>query len=100
MKKRTGSLKDPTFIGQDPARRKAIEAQLYEDFGPKDVLEEIWLSEIAILTATLEFYRELEAAANLAIAKRRDLDAALKLENAGKSRSVKIEYDAGLLPRI
>ena len=49
-----------------------------------------------LLPATLEFYRELEAAANLAIAKRRDLDAALALENAGKSRSVKIEYDGGI----
>lgn len=64
MTKRIGSLKDTSFIGQDPKRRVEIEAQLFEDFKPKDVLEEIWLSEIAALTTTIEYYRRLEVSIN------------------------------------
>ena len=99
MTKRTGSLQDPTFIGQDPARRKAIEERLYSDFGPKDVLEEIWLSEIAALTTTIEYYRELEAATNLEIANRHGLEAALSLENASKSRAVLNAEDGAIKSR-
>ena len=64
MAKRIGSLRDTSFIGQDPKRRAEIEAQLFDDFKPKDVLEEIWLSEIAALTTTIEYYRRLEVAIN------------------------------------
>ncbi len=64
MAKRIGSLKDTSFIGQDPKRRVEIEAQLFQDFKPKDVLEEIWLSEIAALTTTIEYYRRLEVSIN------------------------------------
>lgn len=64
MAKRIGSLKDTSFIGQDPKRRVEIEEQLFQDFKPKDVLEEIWLSEIAALTTTIEYYRRLEVSIN------------------------------------
>lgn len=64
MAKRIGSLKDTSFIGQDPKRRVEIEAQLFQDFKPTDVLEEIWLSEIAALTTTIEYYRRLEVSIN------------------------------------
>ncbi len=66
MTKRIGSLRDISFIGQDPKRRVEIETQLFEDFKPKDVLEEIWLSEIAVLTTTIEYYRRLEVSINFA----------------------------------
>lgn len=66
MAKRIGSLRDISFVGQDPKRRVEIETQLFQDFQPKDVLEEIWLSEIAVLTATIEYYRRLEVSINFA----------------------------------
>ena len=66
MAKRIGSLRDISFIGQDPKRRVEIETQLFQDFKPKDVLEEIWLSEIAVLTTTIEYYRRLEVSINFA----------------------------------
>lgn len=84
MGKRVGSAAQPFIVGQDPKRRAAIEASLYEDFKPKDVLEEIWLSDIAVLTTTIEYYRELEAAVTLTIANRHQLGERLKLELAGK----------------
>ena len=62
MTKRVGSAVEPFLVGQNPQRRKEIEAQLFKDFAPKDVLEEIWLSDRAVLTATIEYYRQLEAA--------------------------------------
>ncbi len=65
MKKRIGSAVEPFIVGQDESRRAEIEAQLFKDFEPKDVLEEIWLSDIAVLTTTIEYYRELEAAVTL-----------------------------------
>ena len=68
MKKRIGSAAKPFIVGQDEGRRAEIEAQLYKDFEPKDVLEEIWLSDIAVLTTTIEYYRELEAAVTLNLA--------------------------------
>lgn len=66
MAKRVGSSRNTRFFGQDPKRRSEIEAKLFEDFQPKDVLEEIWLSEIAVLTATIEYYRHLEISINFA----------------------------------
>ena len=50
MKKRIGSAVEPFIAVQDEGRRAEIEAQLFKDFEPKDVLEEIWLSDIAVLT--------------------------------------------------
>jgi len=50
------------------------------------VLEEIWLSDIAVLTTTIEYYRELEAAVTLTIAKRHQLGERLKIELADKQR--------------
>lgn len=73
MVKRVGSAVEPFVVGQDPKRRAEIEAQLFKDFEPKDVLEEIWLSDVAVLTATIEYYRALEAAVMLKIATRRGL---------------------------
>lgn len=80
MTKRVGSAVEPFIIDQHPQRRKEIETQLFKDFTPKDVLEEIWLSDIAVLTATIEYYRQLEAAVMLKITKRRSLDVLLKAE--------------------
>lgn len=74
MVKRVGSAVEPFVVGQDPKRRAEIEAQLFKDFGPNDVLEEIWLSDIAVLTATIEYYRTLEAAVMLNMAKRHGLE--------------------------
>ncbi len=64
MTNRVGSLKKIGFSGQDPKRHAQIEAQLFSDFKPKDVLEEIWLSDIAALTAAIEYYRQLEVNLN------------------------------------
>lgn len=80
MTKRVGSAVEPFLIGQNPQRRKEIEAQLFKDFAPKDVLEEIWLSDIAVLTSTIEYYRQLEAAVMLRITKRHGLEANLRDE--------------------
>ena len=80
MAKRVGSAVEPFVIGQDPKRRDEIEAQLFADFEPKDVLEEIWLSDIAVLTASIEYYRKLEAAVTLKIARRRGLEQNLRDE--------------------
>lgn len=84
MARRVGSAIEPFVIGQDPKRRAEVEAQLYKDFKPKDVLEEIWLSDIAVLTATIEYYRQLEAAVTLKIANRRGLDGLLRVEFSEK----------------
>jgi len=62
MAKRVGKLVEPFIVGQDPRRKAQLEEQLFKDFSPKDVLEEIWLSDIAVLTASIEYYRSLEAA--------------------------------------
>lgn len=43
------------------------------------------LSDIAVLTTTIEYYRQLEAAVMLKIAKRRGLDTLLKAEFPAKS---------------
>lgn len=80
MAKRVGSAVEPFVVGQNPQRRKEIEAQLFKDFTPKDVLEEIWLSDIAVLTATIEYYRQLEASVTLKLAKRRGLELQLQAE--------------------
>lgn len=80
MSKNVGSAVEPFVVGQDPKRRMEIEAQLYKDFRPKDVLEEIWLSDIAVLTATIEYYRALEGAVILKTARRRGLDQGLREE--------------------
>lgn len=85
MTKRVGSAVEPFVVGQNPQRRKEIEAQLFKDFAPKDVLEEIWLSDIAVLTATIEYYRQLEAAVMFKLAKRRGLEAHLLEEFPEKS---------------
>ena len=84
MARRVGSAIEPFVVGQDPKRRAEVEAQLYKDFKPKDVLEEIWLSDIAVLTATIEYYRQLEAAVTLKIANRRGLDGLLRVEFSEK----------------
>ena len=84
MARRVGSAIGPFVVGQDPKRRAEVEAQLYKDFKPKDVLEEIWLSDIAVLTATIEYYRQLEAAVTLKIANRRGLDGLLRVEFSEK----------------
>lgn len=84
MTKRVGSAVEPFVVGQNPQRRKEIEAQLFKDFTPKDVLEEIWLSDIAVLTATIEYYRQLEAAVMLKIANHRGLDDLLRVEFSEK----------------
>ena len=80
MAKRTGSAVEPSLVGQDPKRRAEIEAALYNDFKPKDVLEEIWLSDIAVLTTTIEYYRTLEAAVTLHIARHHKREAYLRME--------------------
>lgn len=80
MAKRVGSAVEPFMIGQDPKRRDEIEAQLFADFEPKDVLEEIWLSDIAVLTASIEYYRKLEAAVTLKITRRLGLEQNLRDE--------------------
>lgn len=84
MARRVGSAIEPFIVGQDPKRRAEIEAQLFKDFKPKDVLEEIWLSDIAVLTATIEYYRQLEAAVTLKIANRRGLIERLEAESPNK----------------
>jgi hypothetical protein len=84
MAKRVGSAIEPFVVGQDPKRRAEIEAQLFKDFKPRDVLEEIWLSDIAVLTATIEYYRQLEASVTLRIARRRGLEQGLREEFPAK----------------
>lgn len=74
MAKRLGSIQDRTFVGQNPKRRADLEAKLIADFEPKDVLEEIWLSEIATLTVTIEYYRYLEVYLNYALANKKGLE--------------------------
>lgn len=86
MTKRVGSAIEPFIVGQDPKRRAEIEAQLFKDFKPKDVLEEIWLSDIAVLTATIEYYRKLEAAVTLKIARRCGLEQKLLEEFPNKRK--------------
>lgn len=86
MARRVGSAIEPLVIGQDPKRRAEIEAQLFADFKPKDILEEIWLSDIAVMTATIEYYRKLEAAVTLKIAKRRGLEQKLRDEFPGNNK--------------
>jgi hypothetical protein len=84
MKKPVGSAMEPFLVGRDPKRRAEIEAKLFADFKPKDVLEEIWLSDIAVLTTTIEHYRSLEAAVTLYIAKKHNLEQRLREEFPGK----------------
>jgi hypothetical protein len=80
MKKPVGSAIEPFLVGRDPKRRAEIEAKLFADFNPKDVLEEIWLSDIAVLTATIEYYRTLEASVTLNLAKKHNLEQQLRDE--------------------
>lgn len=80
MKRPTGSAVEPFLVGRDPKRRAEIEAKLFADFKPKDVLEEIWLSDIAVLTTTIEYYRSLEASLTLHIAKSHGLEQRLRDE--------------------
>ena len=84
MVKRVGSAVEPYVVGQDPQRRFEIEEKLFKDFKPKDILEEIWLSDLAVLTAAIEYYRKLEAAVTLKIAKERGLEKNLQEEFYGK----------------
>lgn len=98
MAKRVGRLKDKGFIGQDPKRRAEIEAKLFQDFQPKDVLEEIWLSEIALLTATIEYYRHLEASINYKLLNNYNLqkmlaEADAEEEASGRKKSLADERD-------
>jgi hypothetical protein len=90
MARRVGSLRDTSFVGQDPKRRGQLEAQLFEDFKPEDVLEEIWLSEIASLTTTIEYYRRLEVSLNYTIVASRGLDGFLKAEEAEAAMQGKV----------
>lgn len=80
MKRPTGSAVEPFLVGRDPKRRAEIEAKLFADFKPKDVLEEIWLSDIAVLTTTIEYYRQLEASVTLGLAKKYGLEEQLRNE--------------------
>lgn len=80
MKRPTGSAVEPFLVGRDPKRRAEIEAKLFADFKPQDVLEEIWLSDIAVLTTTIEYYRNLEASVTLNLAKKHDLEHQLRNE--------------------
>lgn len=84
MKRPVGSAIEPFLVGRDPKRRSEIETKLFADFKPQDVLEEIWLSDIAVLTTTIEYYRNLEASLTLHIAKRYDLEGRLRDEFLGK----------------
>lgn len=100
MAKRVGSSKDKGFIGQDPKRRLEIEAKLFQDFEPKDVLEEIWLSDIAMLTATIEYYRHLEAAINYKLLSNHNLpkmlaeaDAVAEVEASGRKKALADDSD-------
>ena len=93
MKKRIGSAVEPFIVGQDESRRAEIEAQLFKDFEPKDVLEEIWLSDIAVLTTTIEYYRELEAAVTLKLACDHKLETHLDEEFSDQE-----EFDWGVAP--
>lgn len=98
MAKRIGSLRDMSFIGQDPKRRSEIEAKLFEDFEPKDVLEEIWLSEIAVLTATIEYYRRLEVSINFAYLEKHGVRELLNEEQAlATARGQKLNRPDGYL---
>lgn len=56
------------YPGEDIARRTEVENRLFEAFSPKDVLEEIWLLDVAALTSSVEYYRELEISKNREIA--------------------------------
>jgi len=86
MGRNTGRAIEPMIFGQNPARKAAIEAQLFADFEPNDVLEEIWLSDIAVLTAAIEYYRKLEAALLFKAAQRHGLDEKLNEEFSGHER--------------
>lgn len=98
MEKRVGSLRDTSFIGQDPKRKAELEAQLFADFKPKDVLEEIWLSEIASLTATIEYYRRLEVSINYNFLEKRGVQTFLAEEKArAAARGTKIDGRGDLL---
>lgn len=82
MARRIGSLWTTSFVGQDPRRKAEIEQQLFKDFDPKDVIEEIWLSEIATLTVTLEYFRQLEVSINYGLLERRQVSEMLDKEEA------------------
>ena len=98
MAKRVGSLRDTSFIGQDPKRIGELEAQLFADFKPKDVLEEIWLSEIASLTATIEYYRRLEVSINYNFLEKRGFQTFLaEEETQAAARGTKIDRRGDLL---
>ncbi len=86
MSKGIGRAVEPVVVGQNPKRKIVIETQLFQDFKPKDVLEEIWLSDIAVLTATIEYYRKLEAAFLLKAAKRHGLEEKLSREFLGREQ--------------
>ena len=94
MKRPVGSAVEPFLVGRDPQRRAEIEATLFADFKPKDVLEEIWLSDIAVLTTTIEYYRNLEASVTLNLAKKYDLEQQLRDEFPGK-KDLSLENAAG-----
>ena len=89
MARRIGSLRDTSFVGQDRKRRVQLEAQLFADLKPEDVLEEIWLSDIALLTTSIEYYRRLEVSLNYTLAVSRGLDRYLKEEEAAAARQGK-----------
>ena len=98
MAKRIGSLRDISFIGQDPKRRVEIETQLFQDFKPKDVLEEIWLSDIAGLTAAMEYYRRLEVSINFAYIEKHGVRELLDQEQAlAKASGQKLDRPDGHL---
>lgn len=80
MARRIGSLRDTSFVGQDPKRRGQLEDQLFADFKPKDVLEEIWLSDIATLTASIEYFRKMEVCLNLQILEQNNITELLEFE--------------------
>ncbi len=82
MARRIGSLRSTSFVGQDPRRKAEIEQQLFKDFDPKDVMEEIWLSEIATITVTLEYFRQLEVSINYGFLEKRQVNDLLDKEEA------------------
>jgi hypothetical protein len=67
MPKKKRALEHSRYPGEDDVRLMDIERQLFSAFKPEDILEEIWLSEIASLTSSIEYYRELEIFKNQAI---------------------------------
>ena len=52
-----GTAQRPALPGQDPGRVEAIYDLLCGQLHPSDVIEQMWLADIAYLTARIEYFR-------------------------------------------